>query len=759
MADEAVVRIVLDDEGAAAPHSQPMPTASPPPPKPAPPPPPPTPPPYKPTMLPAHLDDSKFGASYTETIKNLIRPMQFLDDRKKELTYYNELKSHPQLQSANFQKEIERLGQAKLDMFTSYRKNMGKPDAPDEPDIAKPAVAPPPTPKPTPPPAPAPKPLPPPAPPPTPKPAPPPAPVPPPEPKPSPTKPPEIAKIVAPVAELAPPPKLEQQNPDVDDLADKQRRKDRLERIEKRRKEEEEKDRAEEAATLAEYEAYAAESKHNDTSEIIDATSPPEPYTAKPADPNEGLQQKNEVIDATPSHDEIDANRLREEQHKKAYPPGPAEYIGRVGSDYYKQKKAKAELDLRSLPPNVENKPPPATVPTEDMVEGANTFTGLPNSDLYKKRKAEVEGTYSKPEEPEQEAPFDPVEIAKKRIKAEEERAAVDAEYAKLKPPKPDPPFDPVEVAKKRLKAEEQRAAADAEYAKMKPQENKSGFDNLLEIAEGLRGTIGGVFGTLAGATLDAVHGVRNARAATKPTPAIAAPTAATPIPVAAAVANPTSAQIGESKAATVPVKASEAPTAELAPVAEFKNTKSALSSLAEATGMTGAKMAMMVPVVAAATVAFGAITGALDKAVERYEEYSPDIAQAQAISEVNKTMNDMRRANEYGPELARYVESQAKMQERFEEAKMKVLMKLAPTVEGIMDVLGPIATVLAALPTEIALAMAIRSGNPAAIAATALVEIVSLVKKATQKDVEDPTDFLYEDPSGIDPGLTAPEV
>lgn len=114
-------------------------------------------------------------------------------------------------------------------------------------------------------------------------------------------------------------------------------------------------------------------------------------------------------------------------------------------------------------------------------------------------RRAEVEGagTYDTPQLPEY----------KERV-----------DYSLVKPPKPPPPppppsFDPVALARKRIEREEQMAAVDAEYAKLKPQVNKGAFDAVVEIAESLRGTIGGTFGRVVGAILDITARLRNVRA------------------------------------------------------------------------------------------------------------------------------------------------------------------------------------------------------------------------------------------------------
>ena len=118
MADEAVLRIVLNNESVPPPAPAPTtPTTAqptpPPPPKPPPPPP---------------IDPGMFGASYTATAKDLLRPMQFLDNRVKERVFLANLLAHPELQAGGLQKELKRLGEERLAMMSGFRAATGKPE-------------------------------------------------------------------------------------------------------------------------------------------------------------------------------------------------------------------------------------------------------------------------------------------------------------------------------------------------------------------------------------------------------------------------------------------------------------------------------------------------------------------------------------------------------------------------------------------------------------------------------------------------------
>lgn len=258
-------------------------------------------------------------------------------------------------------------------------------------------------------------------------------------------------------------------------------------------------------------------------------------------------------------------------------------------------------------------------------------------------------------------ADFDPLEIAKERIKKEEERALVDAEYAKLKPPpppQPPPPFNPLEIAKKRVKAEEERVLVEAEYAKLKP---KSGLDTLVEVAESLRGTIGGTFGKVAGVALDITARLRDIRAKSQ--------SATVPTGVATNAPKTASAATGATPAATGATEA--------APAAEA-TTGGAMAAFAGA--------GPYVAIAAAGVVAIKVLTDALNKTADKYAEYNPAIAQAQAMAEIKGIMGDMRRAQQSGPELVEFIKAQANMQQKWEDIKIKILMAIAPSISAILD-------------------------------------------------------------------------
>lgn len=118
----------------------------------------------------------------------------------------------------------------------------------------------------------------------------------------------------------------------------------------------------------------------------------------------------------------------------------------------------------------------------------------------------------------------------------------------------------------------------------------------------------------------------------------------------------------------------------------------SAIGGLAAAAGPA----TVAIVAIGAAAKAAAVVIGELDRAAERYGEYSPEVAQAQAMVEIRREMNNMRRAQESGTDLARYVQAQGQLQENFEEIKIKLLMAVAPLITTMAQTLNMI---LEALP------------------------------------------------------------
>jgi hypothetical protein len=158
-------------------------------------------------------------------------------------------------------------------------------------------------------------------------------------------------------------------------------------------------------------------------------------------------------------------------------------------------------------------------------------------------------------------------------------------------------------------------------------------------------------------------------------------------------------------------------------------------------------------PIVGATVQAFGALIQEIDKTVEKYGEYSPQIAQAQAIAEVRQTLGDMRRAQEAGDVLAKYVITKSDMQQKIEEIKMKALMQIVPVVTKILEVIEAIMPSGEGINTSI-------SGlrDPLDMIAQSIESILGIERDKKLPDVVDPTDILlnivgptgrYRNPTG----------
>lgn len=159
-----------------------------------------------------------------------------------------------------------------------------------------------------------------------------------------------------------------------------------------------------------------------------------------------------------------------------------------------------------------------------------------------------------------------------------------------------------------------------------------------------------------------------------------------------------------------------------------------------------GEALKSVIPIAGEMVTSFAALMNAIDGTAKRYGEFSPQIAQAQAMAEVNHTMGEIRRAQESGPELARFVQMQGRLQEKFEDIKIKVLMKILPLVEAIGDAIEGL------MPT--ANAMEGSAGQLANIATGVGVlgsvgqMIANLMADQTNIDAADPTDMITQNPA-----------
>lgn len=136
----------------------------------------------------------------------------------------------------------------------------------------------------------------------------------------------------------------------------------------------------------------------------------------------------------------------------------------------------------------------------------------------------------------------------------------------------------------------------------------------------------------------------------------------------------------------------------------------------------------------------FAGLMDSITGTAKRYGEFSPNIAAAEAVVDIQQTLGDFRRAQEYGPELARYIKAQGDLQQRFEDAKMKLLLKILPAVTTIVDTLEAIMGAGEGVTTVLSGAFA-----PLVAIAEAAKRIAGATEEANRVEIQDPTEALFQ--------------
>ncbi len=180
------------------------------------------------------------------------------------------------------------------------------------------------------------------------------------------------------------------------------------------------------------------------------------------------------------------------------------------------------------------------------------------------------------------------------------------------------------------------------------------------------------------------------------------------------------------------------------------------IAKLGDAASSAGEKIFLLNPAIGTAAVLFGetgkALAGLmqnLDKTAERYGEFNPQIAQQQAMAEVRQAMGDLRRSQEIAPELARYVRVQSELTQKFEDIKVKLLTQILAVVNPILEILERIVPDS----NNIAGSLAASAGavtsfvGPVGAAAQAISQIANFL--AARDEPADPTTFILEYTSG----------
>jgi hypothetical protein len=236
-------------------------------------------------------------------------------------------------------------------------------------------------------------------------------------------------------------------------------------------------------------------------------------------------------------------------------------------------------------------------------------------------------------------------------------------------------------------------------------------LDQLL----GLRGSLGGAFGALAGAALDLVAAFKNLRqeavpAGTARRGALAAGFFGAP---GAAVTAYKAYREGGSEAAVASLAGSAATMAALklfsdalttatAAVGRFAvglvspdaNPANFVATIGSAVSGVSSTLFAINPALGAFASVLGAGIGvlgdfmrAMDGMVERYAQYSPELAVAQAQAEMVQMMNDIRRSREATPDLLRYIQERTILQQKIEDAKIRFMSQMMPLALDLMKI------------------------------------------------------------------------
>lgn len=170
------------------------------------------------------------------------------------------------------------------------------------------------------------------------------------------------------------------------------------------------------------------------------------------------------------------------------------------------------------------------------------------------------------------------------------------------------------------------------------------------------------------------------------------------------------------------------------------------LEGMGDAVSKAGDAMSSIIPFSGLWTTALGESTKALgmfmqavDKTAERYGEVSGSIAAQQAMGEIRQVMGDLRRAQEVGPEIVRYMKTQQDMQQKFEDIKVKILTKLLSAINPALEVIDKLLPTLEAVMEGPITALL----QPIQAIAEAINSLVGTQRDDRLPTVQDPADIL----------------
>ncbi len=88
-----------------------------------------------------------------------------------------------------------------------------------------------------------------------------------------------------------------------------------------------------------------------------------------------------------------------------------------------------------------------------------------------------------------------------------------------------------------------------------------------------------------------------------------------------------------------------------------------------------------MATVAGQVVASFGQVVQALDQTADRFTGFNAELTQAQAMADLREVLGDIRRAQDIGPDLARFVRARSDTQQQLEDTKIALLKEVVPVV------------------------------------------------------------------------------
>jgi hypothetical protein len=110
------------------------------------------------------------------------------------------------------------------------------------------------------------------------------------------------------------------------------------------------------------------------------------------------------------------------------------------------------------------------------------------------------------------------------------------------------------------------------------------------------------------------------------------------------------------------------------------------MTTFAESFGSVGLVATAVAVSLGAVAVSGWALARMFNEQAHQYEQFSAPLAQATALADVRQTLGDVRRAQEVGPSLARFVEAQSKLEQTVQDVGADIVRELGPTMVAILE-------------------------------------------------------------------------